>query len=245
MNYNIYLSPTGGTKRVADFVSKQFENTQSIDISLPIESYQFNKSDLCIISVPSFAGRVPAIAVERLQQIKGNNTPVVLIVTYGNRAYDDTLIELKDIMENQGFKCIGAMAIVTQHAIVNQYGKGKPTQEDLNEIKDFTKVIKQRLHQSALINVPGNRPYKDAHPSAMHPQTSNQCIQCGLCARKCPTQAISIDDSKNADYDKCISCMRCVSICPVHAKACDETLLEALAKRLEPVCSLPKKNEFY
>lgn len=246
MNYSLYFSPTGQTKRIVDFAANQFENSNSIDISLEIKQYQFNASDFCIVGVPSFAGRVPAIAIERLKSIQGKKTPVLLIVTYGNRAYDDTLLELKETLDNQGFQCIGAMAIVTQHSIVNQYGKGKPTQADWNEIKEYMKTIKERLSSGfALLSVPGNSPYKDVRPSAMHPQTSAQCIQCGLCARKCPVQAISIKDSTIVDDKKCISCMRCVTLCPQHAKVCDENLLQSLAERLQPVCSLEKKNEFF
>lgn len=45
--------------------------------------------DVCMISVPSYGGRFPAVAVSRLQQMRGNGASAVLIVVYGNRDYDE------------------------------------------------------------------------------------------------------------------------------------------------------------
>lgn len=62
MNYNIYFSPTGGTKKVTSLVSEQFSAVKDIDLSLieDFSQYEFNQDDFCIIGVPSFGGRVPA-----------------------------------------------------------------------------------------------------------------------------------------------------------------------------------------
>ena len=64
--YNIVFSPTGGTKKVSDLFTKSFcsESTQ-IDLSdrnKDFSAFSFHEEDICIISVPSYGGRVPAIA---------------------------------------------------------------------------------------------------------------------------------------------------------------------------------------
>ena len=73
MLYNIYFSPTGGTKKVADIlVGNLGEEVCGVDICCDIEKMSLHVGDVCLVSVPSFAGRVPQIAVERIKKIAGN-----------------------------------------------------------------------------------------------------------------------------------------------------------------------------
>ena len=67
-------------------------------------------------AVPSYGGRVPEIAVSRLKQMKGNGARAVLLVVYGNREYEDTLLELSDVMEAAGFSPVAAVAAVAEHS---------------------------------------------------------------------------------------------------------------------------------
>ncbi|MDE6983412.1 MAG: 4Fe-4S ferredoxin, partial [Lachnospiraceae bacterium] len=108
MTYNIFFSPTGTTEKVVKHIGKSFSAVENIDISEPdLSNYIMNTDDFCIVGVPSFGGRVPEAAILRLQKIRGDRTPVFLLVTYGGRAYEDTLKELKDLLEKQNFICIG------------------------------------------------------------------------------------------------------------------------------------------
>ena len=70
MNCNIYFSPTGGTKLVADIlVSNLVGEFCEVDICREIEKMSLQAEDVCLVSVPSFAGRVPAVAIERIKKI--------------------------------------------------------------------------------------------------------------------------------------------------------------------------------
>ena len=104
--YSIYFSPTGGTKNVADILTKEFSNCIDIDLCTPVQNTKtiFSENDLCCIAVPSFGGRVPATAAGRLKTLTGNHTSAVLIVVYGNRAYEDTLLELSKHPNINGLK---------------------------------------------------------------------------------------------------------------------------------------------
>ena len=114
--YEICFSPTGGTKKVADMIAKELsEDFQFIDLTDP--SADFSDSVIsgddvavAVIAVPSYGGRVPAVAAARLAHIKGSGARAVLVCVYGNRAYEDTLTELEDIATASDFKVICAAA---------------------------------------------------------------------------------------------------------------------------------------
>lgn len=246
MNYSIFFSPTGGTKKVVGHIGSHFLHTTELDISMDISGYDMTKEDFCIVGVPSFGGRVPRVAAERLRQLQGNQTPALLVVTYGNRAYEDTLKELKDILERQGFACIGAMTVITEHSIVPQIGAGRPTKEDYEDIDAFLMKIKKRLQEEhPAIEVPGNTPYKEYRVVPMQIQVSEQCTACGLCAGRCPVHAIPADAPQTTECEACISCMRCVRICPVQARKCDAAQIEMITDKLQKICPADKKNEFF
>ena len=227
--YAIYFSPTGGTEKIVTFIAEQFGEYQSIDLCEKTSGLtnDFSKEDLCIIGVPSFGGRVPAIALERIKALSGNNATAILITVYGNRAYEDTLIELEDTLIEKNFTCQAAIAAVAEHSIMHQFATGRPDQNDLT------------------VHVPGNRPYREYGTIPLIPGASHTCGSCGLCAAKCPSGAIPSDNPKQTDKDKCISCMRCISICPTHSRKLNPLMLAAASQKLKKACSGRKENELF
>lgn len=70
--------------------------------------------------------------------------------------------------------------------------------------------------------------YRGLHAMRRHPDGSEVCIACGLCAAYCPTHCISIKTGEGEDHKKvlmsyeieilrCLFCGYCVEACPVRA----------------------------
>ena len=249
--YDIVFSPTGGTQKAADILKEALEGevvrVDLTDSKRDCHAVQLTQDDVAVISVPSYGGRVPAVAAERLTMLHGQNARAVLVCVYGNRAYEDTLVELEDAAKQAGFRVIAAVAAVAEHSIVRQFAAGRPDVEDAKQLADFAKQIQSKLSagEDTEPAIPGNRPYKKPGGASMVPKPTKECTQCGVCAEKCPVQAIDRENPKKVEEKTCIFCMRCVSVCPHSARKVSPVMLSAASLMLKKVCSERKNCELF
>ena len=240
-NYKISFSPTGGVEKCADLLSAHLgSNWKEIDLSHPISPVTLKEEDLCIYAVPSFGGRVVPIATERMKSIQGNGAKAILLCVYGNRAYEDTLVEMQDTLNAQGFRCVAAIAALAEHSIMHQFATGRPDTSDEAMLAGFASKINL---ENTLTSLPGNRPYKPYKVVPMVPMLGETCTSCGLCVEECPVCAIGDDFA--IDPQKCIGCMRCTSICPSQARYLDPERISMLVKMLGAALEGRKENELF
>ena len=248
-HYNIHFSPTGGTKKVADIICGTLKGDfNEIDLCSNIDLTSLCEDDICVVSVPSYGGRVPATAIERLKCISGNGAKAILNCVYGNRAWEDTLTELQDTLEEQGFHCVAALATVAEHSIFRQFATGRPNEQDKAELIEMAGKIQERLDEDftgPLVLEGSHGTYKEFGGSPLKPFANESCSGCGLCTRKCPVAAIDAQYPKTTDPEKCISCMRCISICPKDARGVDPALLATISERISPRLGGRKNNHLF
>lgn len=254
----LFFSPTATTAKIVQKIANALEcETKTYDISLLKHRKQyadlsFENNELLIVGVPVYSGRIPEFLEDYFAKIKGNNTPAVFVAVYGNRDYDDALLELKDIFEKRGFKAIAAAAFIGEHSFTAELAKNRPDAADLEAAFNFGLEIKQKLNEPAKLTdqqliVNGNYPYKKRMPfPVMGPQTNDNCINCGVCAEVCPVEAIDFTDFTNVDIEKCIRCNSCVKNCPQNAKIfTHELFIKISEKIIEHFASIRKEPELF
>jgi len=256
-----YFSPTGTTRSIVQAVARGInQNTaDQIDVTKPNvrkKQLQTSENDLLVVAVPVYIGRVPALLSEWLYAIKADKTPTVGIVVYGNRDYEDALLELKDIMKKSGGIPIACAAYIGEHSFSSSetpIAEARPDTSDLNHAEIFGRKINEKLlsissvDQISDINIPGNYPYRGDSKlwSVDFIAISNECTQCGICAEGCPVGAIDSENSNLIDKEKCITCCACIKNCPQNARTMKTGLVKDAAMRLNKLYKERKEPEFF
>lgn len=252
----VYFSPTGGTKNITMSIAKQLgeileKNICKIDytkLEQRHDIHYFESSDLVVFGMPVYAGRIPNKILPDIENgFHGKNTKLIPVVAYGNRSFGDALVELKEVLENRGFKPLAAAAVVSQHAFTTLLGTGRPDSDDQQEIHRFVLNLAEKLKKSSRLpelHVAGNNPVgkyyiplkEDGTPakflSAKPVTNTGKCTNCGICAQECPMGSID-----KADFSLvsgiCIKCHACIRKCPENAKSFMDEQFLSHVKMLE------------
>ncbi|MBE9467086.1 MAG: EFR1 family ferrodoxin [Bacteroidetes bacterium] len=257
----VYYSPTGTTQKIVREIGQNMGLKLISDNNIAenkAESItETSNNCLTIIGMPVYAGRLPITAIKTLKKLQSIQSPVVIVVVYGNRDYGDSLLELKEIAINCGFKIIAGAAFIGEHSFSSSekpIAMNRPDKQDLEKCKDFSGMITEKLKDiediSTLseLDIPGNYPYKKRNqlPATVHPKTDNNlCDNCGICVDVCPTNAITIKGTVITTGELCTWCCACVKHCPKGARIFDNPTINAFKEKLFLNCSVRKEPIYF
>ena len=241
-----YFSPTGGTKKVSSIFADAMEKEVIWhDLGSKEPMMERPGSKMIVIAAPVFGGRIPSLVREKIEKLSGTGKKAVTITVYGNRAYEDALLEMNDILMKCGFTVIASGAFVAQHSMAPEVGAGRPDGEDEKEIHKFAEAVKNST-ATENVHVPGNRPYKPEMNMSVTPISLSSCTMCGKCVTVCPTDAISVSDGAViTDAEKCIFCMACTHVCAEQARICPIPVQQKTEQKLSVLKSVRNKNEVF
>lgn len=250
----VYFSPTNTSRKVVAAVAKGINAPRVNHLNLTLsgatsESLLAAHADLTIIAAPVYAGRIPEEALKRMENLQGDGKPALIIVMYGNRAYEDALIELRDFAVSKGFVPIAAGAFIGEHSFSTPetpIAARRPDAQDITAATTFGSDVRALLEKLPTplaaqdLNVPGNVPYQTPRlPKGMAPTVDEMmCTLCGSCAMVCPTNAITIENNTLVtDASKCIMCAACVKSCTTGGRVIENELISGVRTRLTTLFS--------
>lgn len=243
--WGVWFSPTGSTETLVRAAADSLAGVLDVPVSYrslntPVQRQEplcLGPQELLIVGGPTYAGKLPNKIMPAFRELlRGEKTPAVAVVTFGNRSFDNALAELGAILSEKGFEIVGAAACAAEHAMARSLAAGRPDAEDLDRMTRFCAELGTGLAAAKQLpdppQIPGDaaapyyRPLRaDGAPANFlraKPKTDPvRCDRCGLCACLCTMGAIETEDPMQVT-GTCIKCQACVQHCPTGAKYFDD-----------------------
>lgn len=226
--YNIYFSAKGTTEKCAELMAARLGTPAGsfnwLDAAAREKTIEVPDDGALLFSMPVYGGFIPKLCAEAAEKLKGRGVPAVIAAIYGNRHYDDALVQMKDLLKNRGFTIIAAGAFVAEHSIFPSTAAGRPDAADCEAMKVFAEkcaaLLRTELWKGRELIVPGSPDYDPNSYKGVpfKPDGDESCVRCGRCANICPVRAIRAESPCETNAALCISCGACIRACPAGAR---------------------------
>ena len=225
----LFFSATGNCKYVAARLAEAVDGENvSIEDCLRDNNYTFEDNMIGIIS-PTYYWGLPSIVKEFLEKASFKTDYLYFVATYGTTPgaigyMANKAIQGREIDAYYSVKMPDTWTPVFDLSTPQKIAKYTKTTE--TEICNIIKKVGGRCrnkHMSpcapAFLTKLIAQPIYDGNARlTSHLRVEDNCIGCGLCARKCPVQAIEMQNKKPIRVkEKCARCLRCLHCCPKFA----------------------------
>ena len=248
--YDIHFSARGTTASYAKAICTAIglptissnwlrrEERREVDIS---------HDDLLVFSMPVYGGFIPALCRDSAVLLQGHDTPAIIVAVYGNRHYDDALVQMRTLLEERGFTVVAGAAFVARHSIFPSVAADRPDDDDLDEARSFARRALESIGRTGRIALPGREDHDSFvfKGSSFHPCGDDRCIRCMACADICPTGAVDRADPRMSDTSACISCGACIDVCPVSSRGYHDEAYRAAEEAFAARCAERRGNEIF
>ena len=262
--HNYYFSARGTTETCARLIARELTDdvlsqnwaekcctrTSCTDSSCT-KTMSIPADEVLLLSMPVYAGYIPKMCVDMVTTLQGTATPAIIVAVYGNRHYDNALIQMRDMLSRQGFVVVAAGAFVAEHSIFPTVAAGRPDAQDKKAMIGFAAqcraLLQKDLSGCTSLTVPGD-PAWNADITIKLPFTpdaTEDCTDCGACAEVCPTGAIDTDNVRITNDSLCTWCGACISICPTKARDYHSDIYTQAKAQFEQKCAAYRTPETF
>ncbi len=258
-----FYSPTGTTHKIASEIAagtgtdplKVIENNLTYP-EFADSMVEVEPNDLVIIGAPVYAGRIASEALKRLATIKFAQNPAILLAVYGNRNYDDALIDLREAAKTAGLRPVAAAAFIGEHSYSTRkypIAKGRPDDTDKQAARNFGSRVYEKIQSLADIvslpelSLPGRFPLPDriVIPPSPAETIVERCVECGKCQTACPTGAVYYQKGYKTKTELCTICCACLKACPHDARVIRSEHVQKFREMLATSCSNRREPEVF
>lgn len=259
-----YYSGSGNTRLACEFIKR---NVGHIDFEL-VDIVSGKKPDFGECDFVGFACFADHWAPSQVVYSFFDNidearkTPAFVFNTYGLFS-QNTLFHLKNLAEKKGFDVVLGHSLHTPESYPLFRAKGikfddSPNSRELKKFKDFVAKLNDVSLKISRGEEVKNEKIKKLPFSFVSPRFSRKkskeamgeqevdvkkCIECGVCQRGCPYDAIKLDPKPIFDHEKCFGCWFCYNHCPkqaIYTKKC-----KGKGQYSKPSKKLLKKLDFF
>ena len=231
-----YYSGCGNSKFIAQSIAEAFDEKM---VFIPEAQrngdfeYSLAEKEMIGFVFPIYSWRSPHLVDEFVEKLKLNGKPsyVWTAVTCGDNVGETEKLFRKEL-EKIGLYLNAAFCFKMPNTYVNMIGmnvdKPEVAEEKIAKAKEklpnVIDMIKNHAEYSDMIkgafprfksNVIGSGFYKWASDEPFF--STDECIACGMCAKVCPMQNITLENGRPVWHGNCNTCDACYHHCPKHA----------------------------